>query len=147
MALYQQHKFTFMPFCLCCILLVPERYFGSYKRPVKNQEDRGGYGDFWQEIRARFVWQNICIWLGWLSLEWTQLVDLKSSKHMFPFSRELKDHIPLMALKMKMQDIRRQKRGFRNSSTAFSHTWSVLDGPVYSICCFISPGTEINMSV
>lgn len=35
MALYQQHKFIFIPFCSCCILLVPGRSFGSYKRPVK----------------------------------------------------------------------------------------------------------------
>ena len=69
MALYQQHKFPFMPFCLCCILLVPERYFGPYKRPVKNQQDKGGYGDFGQEIRAQFVSRTSVS--GWAACPWS----------------------------------------------------------------------------
>ena len=44
-------------------------YFGSYKRPVKSQEDKGRYVDFWQEIRAPFV--NRTFVPGWAGCPWS----------------------------------------------------------------------------
>lgn len=94
--------------------------------------------------------QNICIWLGCLSLEWTQLVNLRSSEHMFPFSRELKDHIPLYRSENEDARYPRQNKGFCDSSTVFGHTLGVCQMAQCAVLLFYSTsphGTEINMSL
>lgn len=106
MALYRQREFLFTTFCLCCILQVPGRFFGSYKRPAKSHQGQRECGIYWQETRPGLLLEHL--YLAELAVLWSGCNWCTLGLWRNVLSPDLKDHSPPTALKMKIEDVRRQ---------------------------------------